>query len=138
MQNVPKVSKFQAILHSKCPKCREGNIFVSPLISTNFAETNTNCPNCGVQFEREPSFWSGAMYIGYGFSVALCGFCFIFLNVFFDDAPLSYYMAMILPLVLLMIPVNFRYSRTIFLYLMGDIKYQDTEESVKLRRKAQL
>lgn len=138
MLNAPEVSKFQAILHSKCPKCRIGNIFVSPLLSTNFTETHTNCPYCNVQFEREPSFWSGAMYIGYGFSVALCAFCFIFLNVFFEDAPLSYYIAMILPLVLVMIPVNFRYSRTIFLYLMGDIHYQDTEESIKLRRKAQL
>ena len=138
MKNVPEVSKFQAILHSKCPKCRKGDIFVDPLLSINFTETHVNCPNCGVQFEREPSFWSGAMYIGYAFSVALCGFCFIFLNVFFEDAPLSYYIGMIMPLVILMIPINFRYSRTIFLYLMGDIQYQDTEDSIKLRRKAQL
>lgn len=138
MQNVPKVSKFQAILQSKCPKCRQGNIFASPLLSTNFAETNTNCPNCGVQFEREPSFWSGSMYIGYGFSVGMCAFCFIFLNVVFEDAPISYYIAMITPMVLLMIPVNFRYSRTIFLYMMGDINYQETEESVHLRKKAEL
>ena len=138
MKNVPEVSKFQAILHSKCPKCRKGDIFVNPLVSVSFTETHVNCPNCGVQFEQQPSFWTGAMYIGYGFSVAICAFCFIFLNVFFEDAPISYYAGTIMPLVVLMIPINFRYSRTIFLYLMGGIEYQNTEENVELRRKAQL
>ena len=108
------------------------------MIVFKFTETHVNCPNCGVQFEREPSFWSGAMYIGYGFSVAICAFCFICINVFFEDAPISYYAGTIMPLIIFMIPFNFRYSRTVFLYLMGDIEYQDTEENVKLRRKAQL
>lgn len=68
-----KKSKLYSILNSKCPQCREGDFFENPF-SFNVlktTQTKSNCPNCNLKYMREPSFFYGAMYVGYGLSVAL-------------------------------------------------------------------
>ena len=48
-----------------------GNVFRHPPYSTEgFLKTNTNCPNCKIKFEKEPSFFYGSMYISYALGVA--------------------------------------------------------------------
>ena len=39
---------------------------------------NERCPACGLKFEREPGYFLGAMYIGYGLALVLiAGFSFL-------------------------------------------------------------
>jgi uncharacterized protein (DUF983 family) len=120
-----KRSKIQAILANKCPHCREGDLFEYPAFHSKFTATYKKCPNCGITFEIEPAFFQGAMYIGYGFSVALFVLCGIISYFTFHDPEPWVYMAVIIPITVILMPLNFRYSRTIYLYLFSGIEYQD-------------
>jgi len=114
-----------AILHHKCPRCRTGAIFRYSFFQkpAKFTDTHKNCPVCGVQYEREPGFFFGAMYISYAFTMAiLLGTAFILYN-FFGDPELMVYIIAVPAVVLLSLPVVFRYSRTLFLYGFGGLKY---------------
>jgi uncharacterized protein (DUF983 family) len=58
---MPAKNKLQAILQTKCPKCREGEIFLSSLQKKpwQFMEVHKHCPNCGLRYEIEPGFFMG-------------------------------------------------------------------------------
>lgn len=61
---MPKVVPFpttplRAFLRSLCPRCRSGRIFAS------FLAMNPECPSCGLVFEREPGYFSGALLISH-------------------------------------------------------------------------
>ena len=56
------------VLLNKCPKCRKANMFRSPLYKLKLYDMHERCPVCDQNFEPEPGFYWGAMYIGYMFS----------------------------------------------------------------------
>ncbi|HEX2898580.1 MAG TPA: DUF983 domain-containing protein [Bacteroidia bacterium] len=62
-------SLVNAVLAAKCPQCREGAFFDGPWHQMNFLKIHQNCPVCGVQFEPEPGFFIGAMYVNYAFNI---------------------------------------------------------------------
>ena len=60
-------SKLYAIRKYKCPKCHQGDLFKTSLASLEGVyNMPAECPECGQDFEMEPGFYWGAMYIGYG------------------------------------------------------------------------
>ncbi|HTE34272.1 MAG TPA: DUF983 domain-containing protein [Chryseolinea sp.] len=116
-------SYLDALLHGKCPRCREGDIFSYPASSiTKFNVMNPVCPHCGVRLEPEPGFYQGAMYVGYGFTVAVLAIIGIFLSLTWDPSEWVY-IGIIIGVMILLAPLNYRYSRIIYLYLFGSIKY---------------
>ncbi len=123
---MPPESKLHAILNHKCPRCRKGKLFRYSLLRAplKFSVTNTHCPVCDLRFEREPGFFFGAMYISYAFNVAILFITgFILFNIF-DDPSLWIYVVTAPAVVLLLLPLIFRYSRTLYLYGVGNISYQ--------------
>lgn len=77
-----------------------------------------NCPNCNLRYEKEPGNFYGAMYVSYAFSTGLFLVTYFILYVFFDDPSINVYLITMLTAALLFFPINFRYSRIIFLYLI--------------------
>src|SRR5579864_3688669 len=61
------VSALSGILQQLCPRCREGKIFRKSLLL--FPGMHERCPVCNLRFEREPGYFLGAMYIGYGLAL---------------------------------------------------------------------
>lgn len=120
---MPKKSSAGAILYGKCPKCRQGDIFKYPAWHiTSFSKMHSHCPVCGTQYEREPGFFFGAMYISYAFSVAIFIAVGLFLS-FFGDFRLEVYLLVVVGVVVLLLPPVFRYSRILFLHLFGGIDF---------------
>jgi hypothetical protein len=73
------------------------------------------CPRCGHQFEREPGFFQGAMYVSYVLGVALFSLLAIFAE--FVLAPrmgLSSALGLAVFTYMAGVPVLFRYSRVIW------------------------
>ena len=61
-----------SIFNMKCPKCHEGQFFVShPYNLKTIGDILTNCPNCNEKYEKEPGFYFGAMFISYALTVGL-------------------------------------------------------------------
>lgn len=113
---------WRAVIEGKCPQCREGNMFPEP-IYTSPLKMNTHCPKCDLQFEREPGFFYGAMYVSYALSVAIFITTLAILYVLFDDPGLVTYIVSITIVALILYPFTYRYSRIIFIYIFGDTRH---------------
>ena len=78
-----------------------------------------HCPNCNMDFEPEPGFYWGAMYITYGFNAGLAITTSVILYLFFGNPDMWTYVGIIAALGFLLIPPFIRYSRMILLYGLG-------------------
>ncbi len=115
------ISKFQAVVQCKCPRCRQGDIFSGKMYSFSFKGqiTNEYCAHCGLRFEREPGFFYVSMFVSYAMNVAemitvsvaayILGLPLVYENLW-------YYVGIILVTVLLCSPFNYRYSRVFLLH----------------------
>jgi uncharacterized protein (DUF983 family) len=86
---------------------------------------NSHCLHCGVRFEKEPGFFFGAMFVSYAINVAILIITFCLLYFVFNDPALWVYIVTVPTLVVLLLPLIFRFSRTLYLYGVGDIRYDN-------------
>lgn len=122
---MPTNSKILAMANGKCPKCHEGDIFEYKWWQlAHFSKMNKNCPICGVQYEVEPGFFYGAMYMSYGNSLLIMILGGILIYNLFNDPPVLYYIVPITLVSLLFTPFNFRISRVFYLHLISGIKFK--------------
>ena len=105
---------------SCCPRCREGKMFDYPVYDiTKLGVMRERCSVCNLKFELEPGFFVGAMYVGYAISVATFVTICTALFILFDKPSLSLLLTSSIAGIILMVPVNFRYSRVLMLYWFG-------------------
>lgn len=120
---MPRKSLLAAIIQGKCPKCREGDIFAySSTNLTRFNKMNEQCPHCGVRLEPEPGFYQGAMYVSYAFTIACMVIVGITLYVLGDPSEWIY-IGTVIAIMILVAPLNYRYSRILYLHSFGGITY---------------
>ena len=112
-----------ALLSGKCPRCRQGDMFAYPVTDVSrFNRMNETCPHCHVRLEPEPGFYQGAMYVGYAFTLAVI--LVVGLILYFLGDPSEWvYIGTVIGIMLLLVPVNYRFSRIVYLYTFGGIKY---------------
>ncbi len=119
-----KKTRSSAIFNGHCPRCRDGNIFKTAVFTfNNFTKMNPRCPNCNLDYEVEPGFFYGALYISYIFSVGIFAAVTIILFFFFDDPESKVYIGSVIFLSIILYPFNYRFSRIIYLHLFGRVKY---------------
>jgi uncharacterized protein (DUF983 family) len=120
---MPNKSLVNALLQGKCPHCRSGNMFTYPASNLfRFNQMNERCPQCGVRLEPEPGFYQGAMYVSYAFTVAFI--VIIGLLLYFSGDPSEWvYIGTVIGVMVLLAPLNYRYSRILFLHFFGGLKY---------------
>jgi uncharacterized protein (DUF983 family) len=115
---------YQALLKGNCPRCRQGSLFTHSILNlSKLNSTKPSCDYCGLVYEREPGFFYGAMYISYAFSVGIMLSVSLLTYLIFDNPPAYYYITAVTTVSILLYPVNFRYSRILFLYLFGGVTY---------------
>lgn len=124
------MNNFVATLKTKCPRCHEGEMFVNsnPYAVGNMLTMHTHCSNCGIRYERESGFFFGAMYISYAINIALfvtatVGY-YLFLKPLVDW---RWYIFGYVALTVLLTPVIFRLSRSVWLSIMT--KYDPEKRS---------
>ncbi|MFY0606872.1 MAG: DUF983 domain-containing protein [Cyclobacteriaceae bacterium] len=121
---------LSAVLEGKCPQCREGDMFKYSLWRFGkFNAIHTNCEKCNLRFEREPGFFYGAMYVSYALSVALFITAVGLLYFVFDDPSLTTYVVSISLVSILFYPITFRYSRILFMYGFGGVKFKPLKDN---------
>ncbi|MDO5980659.1 DUF983 domain-containing protein [Flavivirga spongiicola] len=82
---------------------------------------NDRCENCDFKFEKEPGFFFGAMFVSYALAVAEFIGVFIISYFVFGLSLLVSFFGIILSAILFS-TVNFRLSRTIWIYLFFNPK----------------
>ena len=128
MMSRKRKTGFGAMLHARCPSCREGHIFSSKKAYQWKGITNMPdaCPVCGEDFLREPGFYFGAAYVSYALTIALwvavlvALMCFDWWGLikfsFFEDVTL--FLTTGIALLLVLLPLIARLSRSIWLHMM--------------------
>ncbi len=125
-------SAIQAALQAKCSRCREGNMFTGKTYALKAQKMNETCPHCGLRYEREPGYFYVAMFVSYALAMAeMIAACvgFYFLTGYMEG-PWPYLIATI-GTVIVLSPLNYRYSRVILLYwLTPGLSYQPASKRV--------
>lgn len=130
------ISKIQAVVECKCPRCRKGQIFSGKLYAFKGQTTNEYCPVCNLRFEREPGFFYVAMFISYAMNVA--EMITIAVATYILGLELTYenlwiFVAIIMVGVFLFAPLNYRYSRVFLLHwLTPGLGYVPGVETAKV------
>jgi uncharacterized protein (DUF983 family) len=98
-----------AIVQQRCPRCLQGQVFAT------LFQMPEQCPLCGLSFEREPGYFTGAMYLSYG--MALIATAPVWLMMAWLGRSLGEVLLVIGPLLLVGSPWLFRYARVLWLHL---------------------
>lgn len=113
------LSRVQAVLQSKCPRCRTGNMFQGAAYGLKRQKTNDLCPHCGFKFEIEPGYFYAAMYVSYAFSVAqVVALALATAYITGSESPWLYVGVLFFAIVVFA-PFNYRYSRLILLHFLS-------------------
>lgn len=124
---------LKAVLTCKCPRCRKGDIFCN---TNHYALGQIflmpeRCRSCGAKIDKEPGFFYGAMYVGYAVSVAYLVSVYVAMLVLLGDFSIGSYLLIAIISLLLLTPVVFRLSRSIWLTMFD--KY-DAEAIAKFEK----
>ena len=103
------MSKLWAILTQRCPRCQQGQVFA------RLIEIHANCPHCQLLYEREPGYFTGAMYLSYGMAVMVIAPFWLLLYAL--GTPYVWNMILAAVALVLASPIIFRYSRVLWLYI---------------------
>jgi uncharacterized protein (DUF983 family) len=115
-------SYVAAVLNNRCPRCREGKLFLSDnAYKKKSIQMHEKCPVCDQPTEIEVGFYYGTGYVSYALSIALLVASFIawkiLIGVTFsiDDNRIFYWMGFTFVLLFALQPVLMRLSRTVWL-----------------------
>ncbi len=92
---------------------------------------HTHCPNCEQPFSLEPGFYFGATYVSYGMTVVYMLSAFIF-NWLLIGAPIMTALPFVIGGFVLLSPMVFRLSRTI--YLSFFVKYSPDPKGISAEK----
>jgi hypothetical protein len=105
---------FKSVVKEKCPYCGEGDVFVKkPLFS--FPIMLKQCSSCHRKFDGELGYFFGAMYVSYGFAVAVGVALFVITRLILGIESLPLIIAIIICGIVLISFKNYKWSRIIWL-----------------------
>ncbi|MDQ3290570.1 MAG: DUF983 domain-containing protein [Bacteroidota bacterium] len=111
-----KQSWLNGVLTAKCPRCREGKMFPSGTLYTRkFADMHPHCSCCGQNFEPEPGYYYGAMFVSYAFSTAFFLAVIFALSFLVKEVTTTMVLITILAIVVGLLPITFRLSRALWI-----------------------
>jgi uncharacterized protein (DUF983 family) len=112
---VSKGSKLYSIIKFKCPRCNEGEFFVShPYDLSKIGDIKEHCSECGLKYEKEPGFYYGAMYVAYALGVALFVTLWTSFNLFFPFVSVGIQILVIILATVFLSPVMYALSKIIW------------------------
>ena len=138
MPNKKKRSYLISTLGCRCPRCREGKLFINKVsisLKKNM-EMNTVCPVCGQPFELEVGFYYGTSYVSYGLSIFICVISliawWILIGFSLEDNRFFWWMGLNALLLVILQPLIMRLSRSVWLAFFV---YYDRDWMIKPAKK---
>lgn len=129
--NTPDLEEGSSVISAilgKCTRCHEGKIFKfpNPYKFSTLTEMHDRCPNCNMDFKREPGFYFGAAYVSYALTIALWVAVGVALFMFdeweiiefsFAKSPWTFVTVGLIAQVVMLPPI-YRVSRTLWLAIV--------------------
>lgn len=102
-------ARLIAVLRMRCPRCCDGAVY------SGLLRTRKHCPVCDLAFEREPGYFTGAMYASY--FLGMVATTPVWLTLLMTGQSLALIVSVSLAEVVVLMPAFFHYSRIIWLHL---------------------
>jgi len=94
----------------RCPRCGSGHLF------RRYFTIVEHCPRCGLHFEREPGYWTGALAINIALVFAIFIVAFVVILVFtVPDVPVAPTLAILVPIMIIGPIVFYPFSKTLWM-----------------------
>lgn len=107
---------WPAFVHGKCPRCRRGDMFATPMYSFKSQVMNKTCSHCKLTYEVEPGYFYVSMLLSYAIFVAEMITLAIAIHILTGSDNPWVYASIIIFAGIVLSPFNFRYSRIMLLY----------------------
>ena len=121
-----KYTLLGSMATQSCPRCRKGKLFqFSTYNLLKFTKMHKKCSCCGQDFEMEPSFYEGAMYVSYALQVAQFITIFTATQILYPEARIGWYLSSITVSAIGLAPLVYRLSRTIWIHFF--VKFHKEE-----------
>lgn len=118
------MSIVSRVVKLKCPNCGEGDLFCNKNVYKyqGFFEMPKECPNCKQDFQIEPGFYYGAMYISYGLTIAVTVAVFVVMSILNVFSIVGFLITDVITLIITL-PYIFKVSRSFWLSLVAKPKH---------------
>jgi uncharacterized protein (DUF983 family) len=110
-QPAPKRQPFRQMVRAwllRCPRCGQGKLFAGMI------KMLPECPQCRLNYEREPGFYLGAIYFNYGLTSVIATIGFMVLRFAFDY-PAKTALTITVTFAILFPVLYFRHARSLWL-----------------------
>ncbi len=111
-----------SVVRSKCPRCNLDNLYIdnNPYHLSKLDKMKKCCEKCRQEYEPEPGFFYGAMYVSYGLGVAfMVGPAMLMYGLF--DLSFGWLLGFVITMYVGLFPLFFRWARNIWLNIF--VKY---------------
>jgi uncharacterized protein (DUF983 family) len=93
-----------------CPRCGSGQLF------RRYFTMVPDCPRCGLHFEREPGYWTGALAINIAVIFAIFAVAFAVILAFtVPDVPVGPTLAILVPVMIVGPILFYPFSKTLWM-----------------------
>ncbi len=108
---------LKKIYQQKCPSCGIDEVFESKgnVFLFKIPKMKAKCNHCGFRFEKEPGYFTGAMYVSYG--LAILEMIIVAAIMLLFSLSIDYLIYPVALVVVLLYQFNFKMSRIIWMYL---------------------
>ena len=110
-KRLPLRTRLRAVAAGRCPRCQDGRIFRSRLAM------HAVCPTCGMRFERESGYFTGAMYVSYVLAVPVMAACVLAVHLIAPSLSFERTVGIGALCFLPFVPALFRWSRILWIHL---------------------
>jgi uncharacterized protein (DUF983 family) len=94
----------------RCPRCGAGHLF------RRWFALQPECPVCGLHFEREEGYWTGALAINIGIAGLVFLLVFVpWVALTVPDVPVAPILAVLVPLMIAVPIVAYPWSKTLWM-----------------------
>jgi uncharacterized protein (DUF983 family) len=120
-EKAPHRNYLSSILSCRCPRCREGKLFIYPMTFRLRKNTamHDKCPACGQPTDIEVGFYYGTGYVSYllGLLITIISFLIwlLIIGFSFKDKRFLFWISFNSALLILMQPWLMRFSRALWL-----------------------
>ncbi len=116
---IKKGNKLYSIIYNRCPRCQSEKFWPRNNPYKNILVNNGGdlgcCKNCNLEYEIEPGFWYGAMYVSYGLNVFIAISSWLIIYVFNKEIDTFIQISIISFLLIILFPVVYFLSRLIWI-----------------------
>lgn len=118
-----------SMLFNKCSRCHQGDVFESnnPYNLSKMFKLHKTCSHCHLEYEHEPSFFYGALYVSYAISSGwfMIWYALQSYVLHWDLLPFAIFITVF---IIVVAPLTLRWSRLIWLNFFYKFKKEYKQE----------